>query len=55
MDILNPDIEQIDGCYYRINPIDGFSFGKNVENLPYQEFGWYRFVSFEKLRTKFNY
>ncbi|KAK7601474.1 hypothetical protein V9T40_008915 [Parthenolecanium corni] len=38
MDILNPDIELIDGCHYRINPIDGYSFGKNVENLPYQEY-----------------
>lgn len=48
MDLLNPDIELIDGCYYRINPIDVYSFGKNAENLPYQEFGEFWFILIAK-------
>lgn len=39
MEVLDPEIEQIDGCMYRINPIAGFNYGIDVSDAHYEEFG----------------
>lgn len=39
MDVLYPELEDIDGSIYRINVIDELNIGRDAEKLHYTEYG----------------
>ncbi len=51
MDVLDPELEEIDGCVYRVNVVDHQDSGRNAENTPYSEYGNY--YTYKKPDLKF--